>query len=112
MERSTFVQDDDNKVFVKVEVEPSFPGGEREWRRYLERNLDAGLPLKNGCKSGSYTVMIRFIVDRAGNISDVRPLTKFGYGMEDQVMSLIKKARNGYREFKMEEMLKLIKPNL
>jgi bla regulator protein blaR1 len=89
---NSFVQDDDNKVFVKVEVEPSFPGGEREWRRYLEKNLDAGLPLKNGCKSGSYTVMIQFIVDRAGNISDVRPLTKFGYGMEDQVMSLIKKS--------------------
>ena len=89
---NSFVQDDDNKVFVKVEVEPSFPGGEREWRRYLEKNLDAGLPLRNGCKSGTYTVMIQFIVDRTGNISDVRPLTKFGYGMEDQVMSLIKKS--------------------
>jgi Gram-negative bacterial tonB protein. len=35
--------------------------------------------------------MIQFIVDQNGNINDVRPLTKFGYGMEDQVMSLIKK---------------------
>jgi len=86
------IQDDDNKVFVKLEVEPSFPGGEREWNRYLTKNLDAGLPLKYGCKPGSYTVMVQFIVDRAGNISDVRPLTKFGYGMEDQVMSLIKKS--------------------
>ena len=83
--------DQDNIVFEKVEIEPSFPGGEKEWRRYLERNLDASMPGKNGCQSGSYTVVIQFIIDKEGNPVDLKPLTKYGYGMEDQVMYLIKK---------------------
>ena len=83
--------DDDNKVFVKMEVEPSFPGGEKEWARYLDRNLDGNIPLKNGCKPGTYTVIIQFIVDREGNPIELRPLTNHGFGMEDQVMNMIKK---------------------
>lgn len=83
--------DHDNKVFVKVQVEPSFPGGEKEWTKYLDRNLDVNIPLKNKCKPGSYTVIIQFIVDREGNPVDLRPLTNHGFGMEDHVINVIKK---------------------
>src|SRR4030095_10207511 len=40
--------EDENKVFEKVEVEAQFKGGEREWRKYLERNLDPNVPVENG----------------------------------------------------------------
>ena len=32
-----------------------------------------------------------FVVDKEGNISDVRPLTKHGYGMEKEVVRVISK---------------------
>lgn len=84
-------EEDENKVFEKVEVEASFPGGEREWRKFLERNLDANTPVDNGAPEGSYTVVVQFIVDKEGNISDVRPLTNHGYGMEAEAAKVIKR---------------------
>jgi protein TonB len=84
-------EDDENKVFEKVEIEASFPGGESAWRKYLERNLNPNAPVDNGAPEGSYTVWVQFIVDKEGNISDVKALTNHGYGMEDESMRVIKK---------------------
>ena len=83
--------DDENKVFNKVEVEASFPGGEAAWRRYLQNNLDANTPIDNGAPEGTYSVIVRFIVSRDGSISDVVAETKYGYGMEAEAVKIIKK---------------------
>src|SRR4030095_12265324 len=88
---NTFVQDDDNKVFEKVEVEASFRGCYQEWKNYLERNLDKNIPVKNGCKPGTYTVVVRFIVAKDGSVSDVKALTNHGFGMEEEAMRMIRK---------------------
>lgn len=80
---------DEEKIFERVEVEASFPGGPDKWRQYLERNLNASVPVKNGAPEGSYTVIIQFVVDKEGSISDIRPLTKHGYGMEAEVMRVL-----------------------
>lgn len=82
---------DDHKVFEKVEVEAIFPGGESAWRKYLERNLNANAPVDAGAAEGKYTVLIQFIVDREGVISDVKALTRHGYGMEDDAIKVIRK---------------------
>jgi len=84
-------EEDENKVFEKVEVEASFKGGEREWTKYLIRNLDANVPVENGANEGTYTVTVQFIVDKEGKISDVKALTSHGNGMEEEAMRVIKK---------------------
>ena len=81
----------ENIVFEKVEVESNFPGGATMWRKYLERNLNALVPIDNGAPVGTYTVVVQFIVDKNGFISEVEPLTSFGYGMEEEVVRIIKK---------------------
>ncbi|MBS1920900.1 MAG: N-acetylmuramoyl-L-alanine amidase [Bacteroidetes bacterium] len=81
----------DNKVVEKVEIEASFPGGEQAWRKYLERNISNFNPADKGAPNGTYTVYIQFVVDKEGYISDVKPLTRYGYGMEDVAVNLIKK---------------------
>lgn len=85
-------EDDENKVFTKVEVEAGFKGGDREWRKFLERNLDANIPIDNNAPEGTYTVIVQFIVDKEGKVSDVRALSNHGYGMEGEAMRVIKKA--------------------
>ena len=80
----------DNKIFDKVEIEPSFLGGEAKWRQYLERNLDPSVPVKKKAPDGAYTVIVQFIVDIEGNITDVRALTAHGYGMEAEAIRVIK----------------------
>jgi protein TonB len=75
-------------TFTKVEVEASYAG---DWKKYLERNLNASAPVDNGAAAGSYTVIVQFIVDKEGNISDVKALTNHGSGMEEEAVRVIKK---------------------
>ena len=88
----TNVYRDENVIFEKVEVEASFPGGFNEWKKFLQGNLDPTVPVKNGIKkSGDYTVVVQFVVRKDGSVSDVKALTKHGYGMEEEAMRMIKK---------------------
>ncbi len=84
--------EDENKIFEKVEIEASFKGGEGAWRKFLERNLNGNTPVDNGAAEGTYTVYIQFVVSKDGSISDIKPLTNHGFGMEQEAMRVIKKA--------------------
>lgn len=84
-------EEDENKIFDKVEIEASFPGGDSKWRQYLERNANGQVATDNGAPEGTYTVVVQFVVDKEGNISDVRALTNHGYGMEEEAIRVIKK---------------------
>jgi len=84
-------EEDENKIFDKVEIEASFPGGDSKWRQYLERNCNGQVATDNGAPEGTYTTVVQFVVDKEGNISDVRALTNHGYGMEEEAMRTIKK---------------------
>lgn len=74
------------------EVLPSFPGGAIEWRKFLQRNLKPEVPIDNGAIAGLYTVQVKFIVHVDGSVSSIEPLTKFGYGMEEEVIRVILKS--------------------
>ena len=80
------------KVFEKVEIQASFAGGEQGWRSYLEQNLNANTPVEKGAPAGSYTVWVQFIVDKEGKLSDFKALTKNGYGMETEVIRILRKS--------------------
>jgi protein TonB len=84
-------EDDENKIFDKVEIEAAFPGGDGKWRQYLERNCNGQVASDNGAAEGTYTTIVQFVVDKEGNISDVRPLSSHGFGMEEEAMRVIKK---------------------
>ncbi len=88
----TPVDDDENKVFTKVEVEADYPGGESAWRRYLQGALDIEVPQSNGAPPGTYTVIVRFIVAKDGSLSDVVAETNHGYGLEAESVRAIKKS--------------------
>ena len=81
-------------VFEKIETPPAFPGGATAWAKYLEKNLDVSAPLSSGAKPGTYTVIVKFIVDKTGAISSIRPLTNHGFGMEAEVVRVIAKGPN------------------
>jgi periplasmic protein TonB len=81
-----------DKLFEKVEVEARFPGGDKAWNNFLVQNLDAEVPIKHKAPAGTYTVVIQFVVDRDGNVSNQKALTNHGYGMEEEVMRLLRKS--------------------
>lgn len=77
------------EIFQKVEIDAAYVGN---WKSFLERNLDPQVAVDNGAAPGSYTVIIQFVVDVAGNLSDIKPLTNHGYGMEQEAVRVIKKS--------------------
>lgn len=77
-------------VYTKVEIPASFPGGVAAWKRYLEKTLDAQSVVDAGAPTGLYTIQVKFIVDKNGNISNVEALNDIKYGMTEQAIKVIK----------------------
>ncbi len=84
-------EQDYDKEFTSVQVEAKFPGGQDAWRKFLERNLNNQTPADNGAAPGNYTVTVSFLVDKAGNISEVKALNDPGYGCATEAVRVIQK---------------------
>ncbi|HEY0059981.1 MAG TPA: hypothetical protein VGB56_12675 [Flavisolibacter sp.] len=77
---------------ICTETEATAKGGISQWIRYLERSLNSEVPVKNRAPYGTYEVAVQFVVDIEGKIIDISPLTRFGYGMEEEVVRVLKNA--------------------
>jgi periplasmic protein TonB len=93
------VESDEPRMIV--EIDAKFIGN---WENFLRRNLNPDFIVSNGAPAGRYTVRIQFIVDKEGNVSDIKALTNHGFGMEEEAIRVIKKAtkwepaiQNGYK---------------
>jgi protein TonB len=85
---------------MNVEVPAKFVGN---WQNFLRKNLNAEIPVNNGAGPGRYSVVVQFVVDKEGNVSEIKPLTNHGYGVEEEAVRVLKKAtkwepaiQNGY----------------
>lgn len=78
-----------DSVYSREESEATFPGGRNGWISYLQKNLNANAPVTNGAPEGTYQVIVKFIVAKDGSISNVIPETKWGYGMEAEVIRIM-----------------------
>ena len=87
-------EDDENKIFNKVEVEAAFPGGEAAWRNYLQKNLNGSVPTDNGAGEGTYTVIVKFVVSKDGSLSDISCESDPGFGMCQEAIRVIRKTKN------------------
>lgn len=68
------IPEDYTGLYLKTDKECSFPGGLHEWSRYISQAITSHI---NELSESDYgTVLIRFVVDSSGNISDVKPLSK------------------------------------
>jgi len=72
-----------------VEIDAKFAGN---WKAFLEKNLNANVPNDNNAPEGNYSVVVQFVVDTEGNVSDIKPLTNHGYGLEAEAVRVLKKA--------------------
>jgi protein TonB len=62
------------------------------------------VPVDNGAPAGRYTVVLSFIVDKSGNISEINAENDPGYGTKEEAMRVLKKVVVGNQLFKMVEM--------
>ncbi len=76
-------------VSIGLQREAKFSGS---WENFLRRNLNANVPADNGARAGNHTIIIQFVVDIEGNVSDIKPITNLGYGMEQEAIRVLRKA--------------------
>lgn len=67
------VPENENKVWTKVEIESEFPGGLASWKRFLIKTLN--YPEDAIEEEVSGTVVVQFIVDQEGNVSEVEAIS-------------------------------------
>lgn len=85
---------DKNIVFTKVEVEAQPGGDKNSWQNFLKKNINYDIAAFNEAPIGKYTVKVKFTVFSDGHLGDFIALTKFGYGMEREVIHALKKSPN------------------
>ena len=82
---------DDHLVYTKVDVLPSYVGGETGWNDYLKKNLK--YPRKAWWDEIETEVLVEFIVEKDGSITNVKHLTiSDKYAFEQEAVRLVQKS--------------------
>lgn len=82
---------EDHLVYTKVDVLPSFIGGDIAWQDYLKKNLK--YPKKAWWDEIETDVLVEFIVEKDGSITNVKHLTiSEKYGFELEAVKLVQKS--------------------
>ena len=68
----------EEEIYVFVSEYPEFPGGEEALYKYIEDNLRYPEKAREECISG--TVVVRFVVEKDGSVSNVGILREIGCG--------------------------------
>lgn len=83
--------EDYEKTFLKVEIESEYPGGAAAWKRYLNKNFH--YPEDGLSNEIQGIVIVQFIVDKDGNVSDVQAVSgpEEG-GLREEAIRVIRKS--------------------
>ncbi|MEO6681550.1 MAG: energy transducer TonB [Ginsengibacter sp.] len=85
-------KEDPDKVFTKVEIEAQFPGGPQRWAQYVQRAISNEI---DEFGEGDYgTVIVKFIVDRTGKVSEVEATTMKGTKLAQVAVNAIRRGPN------------------
>ena len=68
------------EIFQKVEIDAEFIGRDKAFKDFLIKNLKVSTPANNKAPKGNYTVIVRFIVDKKGILSEIVAETDPGFG--------------------------------
>jgi protein TonB len=81
----------DNEIFGDMEVSqmPEFPGGEEELLRYLAQNIHYPKQAVDGNTEGR--VLLGFVVNKEGEIDDVKGIRSIGDGCDEEAVRVIHK---------------------
>lgn len=83
---------DGNEIFDVVETQPKPPGGMAGWNQYLSQNLQYPAEARQLGIEG--TVIVVFVINSDGTISDVEILRGIGGGADEEAVRVVQSAPN------------------
>ena len=85
-------KEEEDKIFTKVEIDASFPGGADAWSRYVKRAIEANLDEFTETDYG--VCEVRFVVDKTGKVSQVEAITMKNTKLAEVAVNIIRKGPN------------------
>jgi periplasmic protein TonB len=79
------------KIYATIENKLGYTCADSSWLQSVEKQINESLQLLKKIKKGKYLVAVQYILDKESIVSDVRPLTSHGYGLEEAVIRVLKK---------------------
>jgi hypothetical protein len=69
--------------------EPRFPGGKAGWLKFLSTTCNMNRLVEKGVVAGKYIVQLSFIIDKDGDVRDVKALNDPGYGSREDAIRVL-----------------------
>jgi len=79
---------DGDKIFNAVEIQPTFPGGEAAFGKFLTDHIRYPAVAKENNVTGR--VFVQFVVERDGSLTDLKILRDPGSGLGDEALRVLK----------------------
>src|SRR3546814_900638 len=80
-------QQDTGKVFLTVEVQPEPPGGIGQFIQYVGKNYSYPKEAVDAKVKGR--ILVSFVVNKDGKLSDVKSLRDLGYGTGEEAVRVV-----------------------
>lgn len=79
-----------DEIFLVVEEQAEFPGGQAEWNKFLKKNLK--YPRQATRMGIEGAVYLSFVVDKEGAISDIQVTRGIGGGCDDEAVRVLQES--------------------
>ncbi len=83
-------QDNRTLVFSKTETQPAFPDGLAGWKKFLMQNVNAMVPVNENWATGTYNILVKFIVEKDGSLSNINTGNYIGSKTAQHCIDVIK----------------------
>lgn len=81
----------DDKEYIEVQIMPQPVGGVDAWAKFLNRNLRFPPAAQEAGISGR--VIVSFVIEKDGHLTDITIVKGAGYGMDEEAMRVLKLAK-------------------
>ncbi len=82
------LKDEDDHIFIGVQEEAEFPGGYAKLQEYLSQSIKYP---KSALETGAEgTVMLTFVVEKDGSITDIKILRDAGSGLGEEAIRVVR----------------------
>jgi len=84
--------DDTTRLYIRVEVDPIFPGGYDMLNKFVKNNLSSDV--KNNLNSGNISgmVILNFVVERDGSLTNIKVIKGLTKEADDEVIRIMSKS--------------------
>src|SRR5690606_5091034 len=88
---------EDNRIYTKVDVMPVYEEGEEAFYKYIKINYIT----PNVNKSIKGQIIVQFIVEKDGSLTDIKVVEDLGYGTGEEAVWVLSKSKKwipGYKD--------------